>query len=515
MAPLTDLDEANEKIRELHAEIERLRSQLDLLRRQIFGRRRESIDPNQLLLFETGIDRLAQLEKDAQEVAPPPPRKKRSGNGRALFRGDLPHQDFEIELPEHERLCPDCGEAMGRIGCEVTTRGRMIPARMVVNRYIRGKYACRHGHFVKSAPPPPGVIDKAKYEPSVYAHVATAKYLDSVPLNRLEGIFRRYGVSLSKQTMWDMLVRIDEIVAQPILKEMKRQLLEESVLQTDETTIKVKREGQRGTYRGVLWVWRNVRGSPYEKVIADFQCDRSARGPDAFLGTWSGELVTDGFDGVNPVANRNNIRRGGCWTHARRKFLDALKSGAKRAALALRYIQRLFWIERAIYSRLTKGDPDRQPELDELIKLREDVRPRRSKVVLLKLYEVIFALDEDPTTKGHDLLVKAVRYAINQRNPLLAHLDNGRLPIHNNDTERDLRHVVTGRKNWLIFASEKGGRVAANLYSLVMSGKLARINVEAYLEDVLQRVATTPATDIARLTPWAWAREQAEATSPQ
>jgi len=306
--------------------------------------------------------------------------------------------------------------------------------------------------------------------------------------------------------MWDMLARFDEIAAQPILVEMRRQLLEEVALQADETPIKVQLEGQRGTRRGVLWVWRNPRGSPNEKVIADFKDDRSAKGPDAFLGDWSGDLLTDGYDGVNPAAARNDIRRAGCWTHARRKFRDALESGAKRAALVLRPIQRLFWIERAIVSRLTKGDPSVKPDFTALVALREDVRSRRSRVVLQKLYDTVFALAEDPATQGHDLMAKAVKYAINQRQPLLAHLDCGRLPIHNNDTERDLRHVVTGRKNWMTFASENGGRVEARLYSLVMSCKLARANVEEYLEDVLIKVGTTPASRIADLTPWAWAK---------
>ncbi len=126
--------------------------------------------------------------------------------------------------------------------------------------------------------------------------------------------------------------------------------------------------------------------------------------------------------------------------------------------------------------------------------------------MLRKLYEIVFALQEDPSTQGNDQLRKAVNYAVNQRKPLLAHLDDGRLPIHNNGTERDLRHVVTGRKNWLMLGSEKGGRVAARLYSLVISCRLANVNVERYLEDVLVAVATTPASRVGELTPWGWAR---------
>ena len=140
----------------------------------------------------------------------------------------------------------------------------------------------------------------------------------------------------------------------------------------------------------------------------------------------------------------------------------------------------------------------------------EDVRHRRSKVVLQSCIRarVRHGRGSKRRAGARPAGAKAVRYAINQRNPLLAHLDRGRLPIHNNDTERDLRHVVTGRKNWMMFASEKGGRVAARLYSLVMSCKLAGVNVEEYLRDVLVAVSETPASRIAELTPWAWARER-------
>ena len=150
-----------------------------------------------------------------------------------------------------------------------------------------------------------------------------------------------------------------------------------------------------------------------------------------------------------------------------------------------------------------------QLDRDQLVQLRLAVRDRRSKAVLRELYEIVFALQEDPSTAASEQLRKAVNYTVNQRMPLLAHLDDGRVPIHNNDTERDLRHVVTGRKNWLTFASERGGHVAARLYSLVMSCKLADVNVETYLEDVLTAVATTPASRVAELTPWGWAKARA------
>ena len=299
--------------------------------------------------------------------------------------------------------------------------------------------------------------------------------------------------------------RLDDVLARPILKQMHRELLEEDTLQADETTINVQAEGQKGTTRGILWAWRNVRGSPQQKVLAEFRDDRSARGPDSFLGDWSGTLLTDGYDGVNPVAVRNDIARAGCWSHARRKFRDSMKSNGKKASAILRPIQRLFWIERAITARPRATGLD----LEALGELRLEVRDRRSRRVLKQIYELGFILDEDPKVTGKSLLQKAVTYLINQREGLTAMLRHGKIPIHNNDTERDLRHVVTGRKNWLLFGSARGGVVAGRLYSLVMSCKLNGVNVSEYIEDVLGRISTTPASEIAKLTPWGWSAERA------
>ena len=525
MTLVSDLDEANRQLRELHAQlavkqaeidaksveveekaarIAELTEQIAYLRRQIFGRRREAIDPNQLALFES-------MERELLELTQPAKSKKKpkQGHGRALFPADLPRETITLDLPEADRICPDCGDALKHIGIDATERGHIIPARMSVKRYERHKYACSKGHTVRVAPLPDGVVDRGKYEASVYAFVATSKYSDHLPLNRIQQIFKRYGTHLPRQTMWDLLVRLDELVAQPVLKQMRAELLEERALQTDETPIRVQREGEKGTSQGWLWSWRNVRGSPRQKVVADFRMDRSADGPSQFLGEWSGILLTDGFDGVNPIAVKNDITRAGCFAHARRKFRDALESGDNRAASAMGLIQELFKIEGDITARAKDGCLG----LAEMAAMRLAERTERSRLILEQLFDEAFALDANASVSRGSRLKKAVTYLINQRAALLAHLTHGEIPIHNNDTERDLRHVAVGRKNWMIFGSQRGGEVAARLYSLALSCRLNGVDVQAYLKDVLGLVGTTPASQIARLTPWGWAAER-RATLP-
>jgi transposase len=393
---------------------------------------------------------------------------------------------------------------MAVIGEDVSERGHMVPARIVVRRFVRKKYACPDGHAIKTAPMPEGVVDGAKYEASVYAHVVSAKYADHLPLHRLEGIFKRHGVHLPKQTMWDMLVAVDELLAQPVLKQMREELLEEAVLHSDETPVKMRVEDGRGSRTGFAWGWRNLRSAKRSKVLIEFKLDRGRDGPLGFLGNWSGTLITDGYSGFNEVVEQNSIRRAGCWAHARRKFKQALDTGAKRAAYVLAPIQRLFRVERAITQR---AELERLGE-DELIALRERVRMRRSARIVAEIFARANELSLERSTLPKSQLGKALVYLDRQREPLSTFLDEPRIPIHNNDEERDLRHLAVGRKNWQIFGSRRGGEVACRLYSLVLSCKQAGVDAEVYIEDALGRLSTTNAADIASLTPWAWAADR-------
>ena len=478
-----------------------LREELAILKQGLFGRRSERIDSGQLGLFVSGEEPLLadvesprDQEASAQKTAP-------RGHGRAHFPEHLPRETIELDVPEAERTCPDCGKRMRSIGEDVTERGHVVPARIVVHRYVRKKYACPDGHAVQTAPLPEGVIDGAKYEASVYAHVATAKYADHLPLHRLEGIFKRHGVQLPKQTMWDMLVRVDELLAQPILREMHRELLEEAVLHSDETPVTLRLEDGRGSRTGYAWGWRNLRGAGPSKVLIEFKESRSREGPLSFLRDWSGTLITDGYSGFDEVVERNGIVRAGCWAHARRKFKQALDTGSAQAAYVLAPMQRLFTIERGLTQRAERTKMNR----DAFLELRGRVRVRRSRQLVETIFERAHELSRQRSTLPKSQLGKALVYLDRQRGPLSTFLKDTRIPIHNNDEERDLRHLAVGRKNWLVFASERGGAVACRLYSLMLSCKQAGVDPERYIEDCLGRLSTTKASDIASLTPWAWA----------
>jgi transposase len=496
-AEYATLRDAVANVSKLEHENKRLSDELTVLLNRLFRKKSERLDPNQLRLF---LDELQDAQKRVGETpyeAPRRTKKPKRGHGRASFAAHLPRETIEIELPEDARSCPDCGKDLEPFGEEVTERGHIIPAKMLVRRYVRRKYGCPDGHAVRTAELPASVIDKGKYEASVYAHLAVAKYGDHLPLNRLEGIYKRSGFSLARSSMWEMLARTDEVAAQPILKQMRSELVEESTLFADETPTTVRLEDGKGSKKAYIWAYGNGR-----KVVFDFTMTRERDGPRRFLGNWKGTLITDGYSGYDAVVRENGIVRAGCWAHARRKVKEALETGATDALPLLRAINRLFWIERAAKRRAEARSFDGQQK--------RELRARRSRVTLVKIAEIVDELGRQSSTLPKSQLGKALGYIENQWKPLSCFLEEPELPIHNNDAERALRHVVVGRKNWLFFGSERGARVGANLFSLVASCKALGIHPERYLEDALVRVDTTPASEVAGLTPWAWAREQGQ-----
>ena len=499
-----------EQQRELKAALERenkiLREEIEILKKGLFGRKTERFTPGQLGLY---LSDTGKQEEEAPAVPESTGRKRRKGHGRAPFGDSLPRETVELDLDASERGCPDCGKEMQPIGEDVTERGHMVPAKVVVRRYLKKKYACPEGHAVKTAVAPAALIDRCKYEPSVYAHVTASKYCDHIPLHRLSGIFKRHGVHLPKQTMWDMLVKVDELVAQPVLRQMREELLQAEILHVDETPVPVTNEDGKGSRKGYVWDWRAPGGDEADRSLVQFTLTRERHGPKKMLGAWSGTLVTDGYSGYDEVVRENEIVRAGCWAHARRKHKEALEVGSKDAAQVLVHVQRLFRIERAMKERVKA----REQKTEDLVALRSDVRPRLGRRIVERIYAAAEEVSAKRSTMPKSKLGKALRYLFNQQGPLEVFLRDPRIEIHNNDAERDLRHVIVGRNNWMVFASPRGGEVASRLYSLVLSCKHAGIDPQAYVEDVLVRVSTTPASEISSLTPWAWAQAAAAASS--
>lgn len=483
-----------------------LDSQLRLLLDREYGRKTEKLDAiqggDQLFLDgHAAAAAAADAEDESETIDVPAYRRRRKGaHGRDPFPAHLPRNRVDLDPPEDKRICSCCGKKLVRIGEEITERGHVIPARFVVNQYVRGKWACPEGHDgVRCESAPAGLIDRAKYETSMYAHLACAKYADHLPLHRLHGIFKRYGLKLSKSLMWSMLLRVAELL-EPVVRQMKAELIAQRYLRADETPITLIEQGQKGSRTAYIWSYlARIRGKPCP--VFDFTVSRSRAGPGAFLAGWPGGILqVDAYSGYNEQGRRPDIERAGCWAHVRRKFMDALGSAKGIAMPYLLLIKRLYWIEAALKVRRRKLG---MTEAD-FHAMRTEVRGRRSARVLEKIRKL-----GDDQVKAGGILPKspignALDYMLNEWSTLEVFLKNGEVELDNNDVERALRHVAIGRKNYLFTGSERGGWVAAVLYSLVSSCKALDIDPEAYIADTLEAVAK-PATKAASLTPWAWA----------
>ena len=317
-------------------------------------------------------------------------------------------------------------------------------------------------------------IPKSMASPGTLAHVATAKYVDGLPLYRQEQQLKRIGVDLPRSTLAHWMVKAGHLV-QPLINLLRDRLLSHDIIAMDETRLQVLKEpGRRPQSQSYLWV---QRGGPPDHpiVLYDYDPSRSQQVPIRLLDDFSGYLQTDAYEGYNAVINRNGITPLGCWAHVRRKFDEALKTQAgmtpeKReaslAAQALRNIQALYSIERET-RQLTDNE-------------RQIVRVNRS---LPLLDEFRVWLDQHiPIVPPRSALGKAMNYAHKQWPKLTTYTGDGRLCMDNNLTENAIRPFVIGRKNFLFCDSVAGANASANLYSLIETAKANGIEPYAYLK---------------------------------
>lgn len=403
-----------------------------------------------------------------------------------------------IPVPAEERQCPCCGKPKVKIGEETTERLSYEPASFHVLVEVREKLACDTCEgTVVTAPVPPHPIASGRPTAGVLAFVATSKFADHLPLNRLEGISARHGIELSRSTMCDWLLKGADLLA-PIYEAMKRGMLRSPVVQTDDTNVRLQVDGGGKTAKAALWVYNGERG----EVVFDFTLDRKKDGPLAFLGGLTAKyLQGDAYTGYKAICQACGATGVGCWSHARRGFYDARKTSPEPAAWALATIGRLYQIE------------DEATEKNLVGAARTEYRSEHAKPLLEDFYR--WADEQAKTARPKSPLGEALTYVKNQRETLLRYLEDGRIPIDNNRSERNLRLVAVGRKNWLFCGSEAAGRAAAIFYSFVVSCRELKIEPFVYLRDVFERVSTHPARLISELTPRGWRETHAGLLTPE
>ncbi len=414
-------------------------------------------------------------------------------------RRPLPeHLPRECVLHPGPCACPSCGGALRRIGEDVTESLDYVPRRFKVVRHVREAFSCRACERVVQAPAPHHAIARGRAGPGLLAHIAVAKFDDHLPLYRQAEIYARDGVELATSTLsgW---VGATAAALRPLVDLIRTEVIAGSTaLHGDHTPIPVLAPGTGKTRTGRLWTYvRDERphgGARAPAAVFFAPPDRRGEHPLAHLTAFSGVLQADGYSGFNGLYERS--RPGGplveaaCWAHARRYFFDVhAKTGSALAREALERIGALYAVERSI-----SGQPP-----DERRRHRQ-ARSRPLAAALKACAEAIL-----PQLSGPSNLAKAFRYLLARWTALTRVFEDGRIRLDNNPAERALRGVAVGRKNYLFAGSQRGAELAAAFYTLIETAKLNGLDPEAYLRDVLVRIADHPHKRLAELLPWNWA----------
>ncbi|PYX55993.1 MAG: IS66 family transposase [Acidobacteria bacterium] len=475
--------------------LERVQHQLQQLLRQRYGPKRERIDENQLFLFAAQIIAAARQAKAAEPGAQgsgasgTTRRVHGKGHGRKPLPASLERRRVVFDLEEAQRQCRDCQKSMQRIGEDVSERLEFVPASLHVIEEVRPKYACVRGCGVVAAPKPAAAIEKGLPGPGLLAQVAVSKYGDHLPLYRLEGIFRRQGVELSRQTMCDWMGACAELVS-PVRERMKQVMLTSKAVQTDDTPVPVLDAELTRTRTGRIWTYVGDRNHPY--IVYDYTGNRRGQGPAEFLRSYRGYLQADAYPGYDAMfKNRyGELIEVLCWAHVRRYFYEAQAKDVARATVVLAYVGLLYDVEREARDCHLNADQ------------RLALRQARSRPILEDIKNYLEA--EKPKVLPKSLMEDAIDYTLKSWTALLCYCQDGDLEIDNNGAERSLRSIVIGRKNWLFYGSDAGGRTGAVLSTLIASCTRQLIDPFAYLRDLFARIAAHPQNQLDELLPDRW-----------
>ncbi|MBL4873742.1 MAG: IS66 family transposase [Rhodobacteraceae bacterium] len=475
----------SEKLKQqIHVLLEALR----LEKHRLYGKSSEK-SPDQAELFDEADSLVDELDIINDEQAPVALVSKSQRPVRKPLPAELPRVRRVIELSEEERQCA-CGCTLIEIGEDISEQVDIIPARVQVIQHVRKKYACqRCDDNIKVAPRAKILLPKALASANTMAYIITSKYADGLPLYRLSGIVKRYGIELSRQTLSESVLKVAEKIS-PLTDYLKQQLMDGPLIFMDETRVQVLNEPDK-TPQSQSYMWVQ-RGGPPNKAIIQFHYDpgRSADTAKGLLKGFEGTLMSDGYQPYRIVAKNQGLTHLCCWAHSRRKFIDAQKSQVKgktgKADIAINFIAKLYAVEKH-----TKDSNAAQ---------RHHARQQTSAPVLQQFHAWLLKSQQQVPPKT--ALGKAVNYTLGYWSELSRYIENGSWPIDNNPAENAIRPFVIGRKNWLFSHSQRGAKASASLYSLIETAKANGKEPYHYLSGLFEALPDTNRENIEGLMPW-------------
>ena len=492
-------------VTELKAENQWLLEQLGLARRRQFGPSSEKSSEEiveQMSLFFNEAEATAAAEQAAQKKAVSETKvrahtRKNSGSVRSIVPKDIPVEVVHHDVSPEEKVCPQCGEEMVKIGQDVRETLVFKPAEAYIRQDVYPTYGCRKCEKenistpIVKTPRDPAVIPGSFASAEAVAFIAAQKFVMYAPLYRQEMDWKRRGIQITRQTMSNWLIRCSEDWFAPIYDVLHRVLLEYDLLHSDETSLQVLKEpGKKAQSKSSMWLYRTSGDAKKPIVLYEYQPDKGGDNPRKFLEGFRGYLQTDGAQYYNAVANVVHVA---CWAHARRKFEEAYKANPgteekpSPAAKGLALVSCLFKDEQ-LMEELTPEE-------------RKDKRLEWEKPHLDALLAWANTVSAAPKSR----LGRALTYLRNNWQPLNTYLEDGRIELSNNRAERSIKPFVMGRKNWLFSNTPAGARSSAVIYSLIETAKENRLDPYRYMCWVLQSAPSLSRVDenwAEKLLPW-------------
>jgi len=463
--------------------IEKLQHQIHGANRHRFGSTSEALDQLQLSLENEEIAVTAEAaDAPDPEVGEPKNKPKRKPLPEHLERKE------QVLTPGDN--CSKCGGGLKTLGEDITEELEYVPGRFVVNKFVRPRMACSCCEAVLQAPLPSRPIERGRPGPGLLAHVLVSKYADHLPLYRQSQIYGREGIDLDRSTMADWVGKSTALL-EPLAEAIAKRVKAGSSLFADDTPLKMLAPGNKTTKTARIWAYvrdeRPWSGQSPPCVWYQFTVDRKGEHPVKHLSGYQGWVHADGYAGFNDVFGKDKASEVACMAHIRRKFVDVFTAqGSAIAEETIKRIAQLYGVEKEVRGQ--------SPEA------RAVLRQARAKPIFDDLEEWLQA--QLPKISGKSPLAKAIRYALNRMPKTRPYLDNGFLELDNNTVERAMKPVAIGRKNWMFAGSESGGKAMAIAFTLIETAKLNGVDPQAWLTDVLTRIADHKITKLDELMPW-------------
>lgn len=483
--------ELREELAAVKAERDRLVEMVRLANQRFFGCRSERVVPDQLSLFndmEAAADPgAAEPELDAQA------KPRRRGGRRVVDYSRLEQVVVRHELPESAGECPECGCGLEEFKVEVTYALRMVPAHLVAERHERAVYRCPDccaanaagedaPASIVRAPMPAAPIKGSFATPSLIAYILNGKYVNALPLYRMEYDLKCLGAPISRQNMANWTMRVWELWLSRLRARMKELLLQGDIVHADETEVQVLKEpGREAKCKSRMWLFA-APACARPIYVYEYNPTRSGKVAEGFLRGWSGWLCTDGYRPYFALENGGRVANVACLVHIRRKFAEIVKSAggdakaeaAGSVALAARRrIDAMFAIDSRFDGMAAAGDFEGRR-----LGRERDLRP-----LMDDFYEWAQARRMEASPRM--ALDAALRYAVEYWPYAMNALDDGRLELDNNLAERAIKPFVIGRKNFLFSDAPRGAEASAGIYSVVATAKANGLNPRKYLEWLL------------------------------